>query len=87
MERVDLNGQVYAEPRADRQCWRNGDPWDPATTTVIVGELPGRWYARWFGRGPLPSGGCVYVGPKAEHYARGAARRWMRTIGGTWSEA
>jgi len=89
VERMDLGGEVCAERRADRQVWRNGDPWDAGTTTVIVGELPdsGRWYARWFGRGPLRPGACVYLCANAEWYARRAARCWMRTVGGTWTEA
>jgi hypothetical protein len=89
VERVSLDVAVYAERRDDRQVWRNGDPWAQATTTVIVGVLPdsGRWYARWFGRGPLRPGACLYSQAKAEHYARATARRWMRTVGGEWAEA
>jgi len=50
----------------------------------------GRWYARIYdGSGRWPGGRkpCVYAGPDAEWYARGTARRWMRTIGGTWAAA
>jgi hypothetical protein len=89
VERVNLDVERYAERRDDRQVWRNGDPWAQATTTVIVGVLPdsGRWYARWTGRGPLRAGDCVYKGVNAEHYARGTAGRWMRTVSGEWAEA
>ncbi len=87
MERVDLNVPVYTEPRNDLRLWRNGGPWDPATTTVIVGVLPmsGRWYARWLGRGPLRPGACVYSGARAARLAGDTARRWMRTVGGSWT--
>jgi hypothetical protein len=83
--------RVFETPMrgAVRQWWRNGDVWDPRATQVFVGERrDGRWYARWHG-GPaiLREGACVYAGPKAEWYARGTARRWMRTVGGEWVEA
>lgn len=89
MERISLDAEECAERRNDQQVWRNGDPWDEATTTVIVGELPDskRCYTRWFGRGPLRPGDCVYSRVGAEHYARATAGRWMRTVGGTWGEA
>lgn len=83
MERVDLAG----ERKAERQRWRNGGEWDPAATFVAVGELAdGRWYVRRYGHvGRWPyRGPCVY---RAEHYARGTARRWMRSVGGDWVEA
>jgi hypothetical protein len=88
VERVNLDVLAYTEPRNDRSVWVNGDPWSAGTTTVIVGELPesGSWYARWFGRGPLRPGDCIYTGANAEHYARATARRWMRTVGGVWVE-
>lgn len=81
--------RVFETPMrgAIRQWWLNGDPWDPGTTQVVVGERDGGWYARWFGRGPLRHGACVYVCANAEHYARSTARRWMRTVGGEWTEA
>jgi len=82
--------RVYETPMrgAIRQWWRNGDPWDQRTTQVFVGERDGSWYARWDG-GPavLRAGAAVYAGPEAEWYARGTARRWMRTVGGKWVEA
>jgi hypothetical protein len=86
VERVDLGRERHAE----RQRWRNGGEWDESATKVAVGRLAdGRWYvrrysgcSRWPYRGPR-----AYTGPHAEHYARGTARRWMRTIGGTWVEA
>lgn len=70
---------------AVREWWRNGDPWDPAVTQVLVGERDGGWYARWQGapRGLRP-GAAVYAGLHAEHYARATARRWMRAAGGQW---
>lgn len=83
MERVDL----ARERMAERQRWRNGGDWDEATTQVAVGELTGgRWYVRMYGGGRRESA-RAYAGPDAEHYAQGTARRWMRTIGGTWAEA
>ena len=89
VERVNLNVEIYAERRDDQQVWRNGDPWATATTTVAFGALPdsGRWYARWFGQGPLRAGDCVYSGRHAEVLALATARRWMRTIGGEWADA
>jgi hypothetical protein len=83
VERIDL-GQVR---HAERQRWRCGGEWDQRATKIAVGELPdGRWYVRCYDglrddREPLA---CAYRG---EHYARGTARRWMRTFGGTWVEA
>lgn len=87
MERIDL----AAVHSAARQRWRNGGEWDPAAAKIVIGEIAdGRWYARIYdGRGRWPGGRkpCAYSGPGAEHYARATARRWMRTIGGTWVEA
>lgn len=85
VKRVNLDVERYTERRADRQVWFTTD----RSTTVIFGALPdsGRFYARWFGQGPLRDGDCVYDGPAAEYLARRTARRWMRTIGGEWVEA
>jgi len=70
-----------------RHHWRNGDLWDRSATQVIVGERDGDWYARWDGPpGTLRPGAALYTGPRAEHYALSTARRWMRTVGGTWRE-
>lgn len=87
MERIDL-AVVHS---AARQQWRNGDPWDLSAAKIWVGELAdGRWYVRRYHaeqvRWPRP-GAIAYTGPRAEWYARGTARRWMRTIGGEWVEA
>jgi hypothetical protein len=89
MERVDL-AQVHGKTRHER--WRNGWEQSPFVTFVEVGELgDGRWFAERVGRGASRrdkrEGACVYAGTKAEHYARGTVRRWMRTIGGEWAEA
>lgn len=86
MERIDLRKW----PHAERQRWRSGDEWDRKATKIAVGTLPdGRWYVRCYDglrKGPTPLA-RVY-GPKhAEWYARGTARRWMRTFGGEWVEA
>jgi hypothetical protein len=84
VERVDLE----SERKAERQRWRNGGEWDESAVKVAVGELTGgRWYARMYGAGLAERSGCVYAGPDAEHYARGTARRWMRTLGGEWLPA
>lgn len=85
MERVDLRHVRHAE----RQRWRNGGEWDRFAAKIAVGELPGgRWYVRWYDMtGDWAPPGCVYGGRHAEHYARGTARRWMRTFGGEWVEA
>lgn len=84
MERVNLERERHAE----RQRWRNGGEWDQATTCVAVGTLAaGGWYARWYGRGPLRPGACAYRSKDAKHLALATARRWMRTVGGTWVEA
>jgi len=82
MERVTALGR-----HAERQRWRNGGEWDQAATFVAVGTVVGGWYARWYGVGPLRPGACVYAGLGAERLARATARRWMRTVGGTWVEA
>lgn len=86
VERVDL-GLTYPSVR---KVWRNGDAWAAKTEEIVLGRLPGgRWYvtsrARCVPWGSTP--GCAYAGPNAEHYARNTARRWMRTVGGTWVEA
>lgn len=82
MERIDLS----AVRSAMRQWWRNGGLWDEAAVKVIVGECAdGRWYVRRYGGGTERVIG--YDGPDAEHYARGTAGRWMRTVGGEWVEA
>lgn len=82
MERIDL-GAVHS---AVRQCWRNGGMWDEAAAKVLVGEVTdGRWYVRRYGGGEVKA--IAYAGSKAEWYARGTARRWMRTVGGNWVEA
>jgi hypothetical protein len=83
MERVDL----AHERTAQRQLWRNGDLWDELAIKVAIGELAdGRWYVRRYGS-RLGQRAIAYAGPAAEHYARGTAGRWMRTLGGTWAEA
>lgn len=79
MERVDLDREQHAE----RQRWRNGGEWDQRSVKVAVGELDGgRWYVRRYGG--VATKVCAYAGPHAEWYARGTARRWMRTVGGKW---
>jgi hypothetical protein len=81
VEHVALDGHRHAE----RQRWRNGDEWDESAAKVAVGELDdGRWYVRRYGPDVVA---CAYAGPHAEHYARGTARRWRRTIGGEWTPA
>jgi hypothetical protein len=81
VERVDLQ----SERAVERRRWRNGGEWDEAAAKVAVGELTGgRWYVRMYGAGFLERTACAYAGPYAEHYARGTARRWMRTVGGEW---
>jgi hypothetical protein len=83
MERVDLQQRRHAE----RQRWRNGDLWAPSTTCVGIGEvLDGGWYVRRYVVGAAGQDARHWTGPKAEWYARGTARRWMRSIGGTWAE-
>ena len=76
---------------AERERWRNGGEWDESATKVAVGELPGgRWYVRLYGgRTPVSEEqvGRAYAGRHAERLARGTARRWMRTVGGAWSQA
>lgn len=89
MERVDLT-RVHGKTR--HGLWRNRWALSPFATFVGVGQLEdGRWYAERYGRGAnrwdLRAGAAVYAGPNAEHYARATARRWTRTIGGTWVEA
>jgi hypothetical protein len=81
MELVDL----AQERMAERQLWCNGDLWDETATSIAVGELAGgRWYvSRRSGRMLVRA--CAYAGPAAEHYARGTARRWRRTLGGRWT--
>lgn len=82
MERIDL----AAVHSTVRQWWRSGDLWDERAVKVIVGEVTdGRWYVRRYAGGPEKV--LAYAGPKAEHYARATARRWMRTVGGEWVEA
>lgn len=87
MQRVDLERERHAE----RQRWRNGGEWEELAVKVALGELAdGRWYVRRYGGKPShlhERTGLAYSGPAAEHYARGTARRWMRTIGGKWVEA
>ena len=81
--------RVFETPMrgAVRQWWCNGDPWDPRTTQVFVGERDGGWYARWDGETrALRAGAAVYSGPDAKWYAEHTAARWMRTVGGEWSE-
>ncbi len=83
MERVELAYERHAE----RQRWRNGEEWDLRAVKVAVGELLDRdgWYVRCYGGGR--DGARAWTGPKAEHYARRTAARWMRTIGGEWVQA
>jgi hypothetical protein len=82
MEQIDL----AAVHSAVRQWWRSGDLWDERAAKILVGEITdGRWYVRRYGGGPEQV--IAYAGPAAEHYARATARRWMRTVGGTWVEA
>lgn len=77
---------LEAERHAERARWRNGGEWDERATKIAVGELDrGRWYVRRYGGGDRAE--LAYAGPHAEHYARGTARRWMRTIGGAWIDA
>ena len=79
VELVDLECERHAE----RQRWRNGGEWDERAAKVAVGELPGgRWYVRAYGGGQHRQ--RAWRGEHAKHYAQGAARRWMRTIGGDW---
>lgn len=82
VERIDL-GRRYPGVRAR---WRDGDEWSPRTRHVVVGVLPdGRWYAARYRLADVRQpAACAYAGPHAEHYARGTARRWRRTLGGTW---
>ncbi|MET0426297.1 MAG: hypothetical protein ABW046_20680 [Actinoplanes sp.] len=78
MELVDVERERHTE----RQRWRNGGEWDEKAVKIAVGQLAGgRWYVRAYGGHHRQR---AYSGPNAEHYARGTARRWMRTIGGTW---
>lgn len=89
MERIDLTRLDGKERHA---TWRNRWPLGPFATFVSVGELEGgRWFAERYGRAASVrdkrEGAPVYSGPNAEHYARGTARRWMRTVGGEWVEA
>ena len=89
MERVDL---TRLDGNTRHQTWRRGWVYGPFVTHICVGELAdGRWFAERYGRAAsrrdLREGACVYAGPDAEHYARGTARRWMRTVGGEWVEA
>lgn len=82
MERVDL----AVTPHAERQRWRSGGEWDESAPKVAVGELVGGgWYVRVYGAGLDDA--RAWTGPHAEHYARGAAGRWRRTLGGDWVEA
>lgn len=84
MERVDLE----REPHAERQRWRNGEEWGVETTCVAVGELAdGRWYARLYDFSEPDPPACAYLRANGEWYARATARRWMRTVGGSWVEA
>lgn len=83
MEHVDL----ARTPHAERQRWRNGPEWDMRAHGVAVGELAGGWYVRMYGGGLAREQARAYSGPHAEHYARGTARRWMRTLSGEWAEA
>lgn len=81
MELIDL----AAVHSAVRQWWTSGGLWDETATKVLVGEVTdGRWYVRRYAGGPERV--VAYKGENAEHYARWAARCWMRTIGGTWDE-
>jgi hypothetical protein len=89
VERIDL---TRLDGKTRHQTWRRGWVYGPFVTHVAVGELAdGRWFAERYGRAAsvrdLREGACVYAGPKAEWYARGTARRWMRTVGGEWVEA
>lgn len=89
VERIDL---TRLDGKTRHQTWRHGWVYGPFVTHVAVGELAdGRWFAERYGRAASVrdkrEGACVYAGPDAEHYARGTARRWMRTVGGTWVEA
>ena len=80
VERVDLEQHRHA----DRQRWCNGDLWDPAAVVVTVGLLgDGRWFVQRHQLG----GAEKALAYGTEWLARGTARRWMRTIGGTWAEA
>lgn len=81
MERIDLRDV----PHAERQRWRSGAEWDDAAPKVAVGELVGGWYVRMYGAGRDEA--RAWTGAHAEWYALGAARRWMRTLGGEWVEA
>lgn len=89
MERIDL---TRVDGKVRHATWSTRWALGPFATFVCVGELDdGRWFAERYGRGAsvrdLREGAPVYAGPNAEHYARGTARRWMRTIGGEWVEA
>jgi len=78
VELVDVEHERHAE----QQRWRNGGEWDEKAVKVAVGQLAdGRWYVRAYGGHHRQR---AYGGEHAEHYARATARRWMRTIGGTW---
>lgn len=82
VERIDLGRHRHAE----LQRWRNGGEWDRDAVKVAVGTLAdGRWYVeRYRLGGHVSDRACAYAGPRAEWYARGTARRWMRTVGGEW---
>jgi len=84
VERIDLRRRY---PGVQAQ-WCDGKPWARRTRLVVVGVLPdGRWYAAQGSLGDeREPPACAYTGPHAQHYARGTARRWMRTLGGTWVE-
>jgi hypothetical protein len=89
VERVDL---TWEDGKTRLERWRHGWAQGPFVTHVGVGQLAdGRWFAERTGRAAtrrdMQEGAAVYAGPHAEHYARGTARRWMRTIGGEWMEA
>lgn len=83
---------VWVSGRTDVARWRHG--WDQGwdATSVTIGRLAdGRWFAQRSGyyasMRDKREGACVYAGRHAEHYARGTAQRWMRTLGGEWAEA
>lgn len=80
MERIDL----ASLPHAERQRWCNGDLWSPTTVVIAVGTLDGdRWYVSRHQLGGAVHA-CAYGPDHGEWYARGTARRWMRTVGGDW---
>jgi hypothetical protein len=87
VERVDL---TYEHGVSRLLRWDNGWIWGPFVTVVTVGRLAdGRWFAQRYGRGAnrrdLREGACVYAGDRrGEFLAMATARRWMRTVGGTW---